>query len=148
MAFYEGRSFMKEMWNMVQVVFAALGGALGYFLGECDGLLIALVVFVVVDYITGVMVAVSERKVSSAVGYKGILKKIFLLIMVGVAHVLDAHVMNTGSMLRTAVIFFYLSNEGISIIENAGKLGIPVPEKVRKVLEQLKDKEEGGEKHE
>ena len=81
-------------------------------------------------------------------GYRGILKKIFLLIMVGVAHVLDAHVMNTGSMLRTAVIFFYLSNEGISIIENAGKLGIPVPEKVRKVLEQLKDKEEGGEEHE
>ncbi len=140
---------MKEMWNMVQVVFAALGGALGYFFGEMDGLLIALIVFVVVDYITGVMVAVSERKVSSAVGYKGILKKIFLLIMVGVAHVLDAQVMNTGSMLRTAVIFFYLSNEGISIIENAGKLGIPVPEKVRKVLEQLKDKEEeGGEKHE
>lgn len=91
---------MKEMWNMVQVVFAALGGALGYFLGERDGLLIALIVFVVVDYITGVMVAVSERKLSSAVGYKGILKKIFLLIMVGVAHVLDAHVMNTGSMLR------------------------------------------------
>ena len=140
---------MKEMWNMVQGVFAALGGALGYFLGECDSLLIALIVFVVVDYITGVMVAVSERKLSSEVGYKGILKKIFLLIMVGVAHVLDAHVMNTGSMLRTAVIFFYLSNEGISIIENAGKLGIPVPEKVRKVLEQLKDKEEeGGEKHE
>ncbi len=140
---------MKQMWNMVQVVFAAMGGALGYFFGEMDGLLIALIVFVVVDYITGVMVAVSERKVSSAVGYKGILKKIFLLIMVGVAHVLDAHVMNTGSMLRTAVIFFYLSNEGISIIENAGKLGIPVPEKVRKVLEQLKDKEEeGGEGHE
>ena len=68
---------MKEMWNMVQVVFAALGGALGYFLGECDGLLIALIVFVVVDYVTGVMVVVSERKLSSAVGYKGILKKIF-----------------------------------------------------------------------
>ena len=139
---------MKEMWNMVQMVFAALGGVLWYFLGELDGLLIALIIFVVVDYITGVMVAVAEKKVSSAVGYVGILKKCFLFCMVGVAHVLDAHVMMTGSMLRTAVIFFYLSNEGISIIENAGKLGIPVPEKVRKVLEQLKDKGEEDEKHE
>ena len=139
---------MKEFWNTIQVIIAGIGGWLGWFLGESDGLLYTLIAFVAVDYITGVMVAVSERKLSSEVGYKGILKKIFLLIMVGVAHVLDAHVMNTGSMLRTAVIFFYLSNEGISIIENAGKLGIPVPEKVRKVLEQLKDKEEGGEKHE
>ena len=141
---------MKEMWNMVQMAFAALGGVLGYFLGELDGLLIALIIFVVVDYVTGVLVAAAERKVSSAVGYRGILKKIILFCMVGVANVLDVHVMNTGSMLRTAVIFFYLSNEGISIIENAGKLGIPVPEKVRKVLEQLnaKGEEEGGEKHE
>ena len=140
---------MKEFWTLIQTAFFGLGAWLGYFLGGCDGLLYALLIFVAVDYITGVMVAVSEHKLSSEVGYKGILKKIFLLIMVGVAHVLDAHVMNTGSMLRTAVIFFYLSNEGISIIENAGKLGIPVPEKVRKVLEQLKDKEEeGGEKHE
>ena len=133
---------MKEFWNMVQLVFAAVGGWLGYFLGGCDGLLIALVVFAVVDYITGVMCAVSDKELSSKVGFRGICRKVLIFILVGAANILDAQVIGSGSVLRTAVIFFYLSNEGISLLENAGHLGLPIPEKLKKVLEQLHDRSE------
>lgn len=107
---------MKEFWNMVQLIFAAVGGWLGYFLGGCDGLLIALVVFTAVDYITGVMCAVSDRALSSEVGFRGICRKVLLFILVGAANILDAQVIGSGSVLRTAVIFFYLSNEGVSLL--------------------------------
>ena len=137
---------MKEFWNVIQVAFAAVGGWLGYFLGGCDGLLIALVVFVVVDYATGVMCAIADKKLSSEVGFKGICRKILIFLLVGIANVLDAEVLKTGSVLRTAVIFFYLSNEGISLLENAGHLGLPIPEKMKKVLEQLHDRSEKEEK--
>ena len=137
---------MKEFWNVIQMAFAAVGGWLGYFLGGCDGLIIALVVFVVVDYATGVMCAIADRKLSSEVGFKGICRKILIFLLVGIANVLDAEVLKTGSVLRTAVIFFYLSNEGISLLENAGHLGLPIPEKMKKVLEQLHDRSEKEEK--
>ena len=133
---------MKEFWTTIQVVFAGIGGWLGWFLGGCDGLLIALLAFVVIDYITGVMCAVVNKKLSSAVGFKGILKKILIFALVGVGHILDTMVIGTGSVLRTAVIFFYLSNEGISLIENAGHLGVPIPAKLKAVLEQLHDRSE------
>ena len=133
---------MKEFWNVIQVAFAAVGGWLGYFLGGCDGLLIALVVFVAVDYATGVMCAVADKKLSSEVGFKGICRKVLIFLLVGIANVLDVEVLKTGSVLRTAVIFFYLSNEGISLLENAGHLGLPIPEKMKKVLEQLHDRSE------
>lgn len=136
---------MKEFWNMVQLVFAAVGGWLGYFLGGCDGLLIALVVFAVVDYITGVMCAVSDRKLSSEVGFRGICRKVLIFVLVGAGHILDTQVIGDGSILRTAVIFFYLSNEGVSLLENAAHLGLPIPKKLRDVLEQLHDRAEGGE---
>ena len=133
---------MKEFWTTIQVVFAGIGGWLGWFLGGCDGLLIALLAFVVIDYITGVMCAVVDKKLSSAVGFKGIFKKILIFALVGVRHILDTMVIGTGSVLRTAVIFFYLSNEGISLIENAGHLGLPIPAKLKAVLEQLHDRSE------
>lgn len=139
---------MKEFWNIIQLVFTAVGGWLGYFLGGCDGLLVALVVFVTADYITGVMCAIADRKLSSEVGFKGICRKVIIFMLVGIAHVLDINVIATGSVLRTAVIFFYLSNEGVSLLENAGHLGLPIPEKLKDVLEQLHDraeKEEGEE---
>ena len=110
---------MKEFWNAIQFVFAALGGWLGYFLGGCDGLLYALLCFAVLDYITGVMCAVVDKKLSSSVGFKGIFKKVLIFILVGLAHVMDVHVIGTGSVLRTAIIFFYISNEGLSLVENA-----------------------------
>lgn len=132
---------MKEFWNTIQVVIAGIGGWLGYFLGGCDGLLIALVVFVIVDYITGVMCAVADKKLSSEVGFKGICRKVLIFLLVGIANILDVQVIGTGSVLRTAVIFFYISNEGISLTENAAHLGLPIPEKLKVVLEQLHDRE-------
>ena len=133
---------MKEFWNMIQIIFTAIGGWLGYFLGGCDGLLIALVVFAVTDYITGVMCAIADKKLSSEIGFKGICRKVIIFMLVGIAHVLDVNVIATGSVLRTAVIFFYLSNEGVSLLENAAHLGLPVPEKLKDVLEQLHDRAE------
>nr|DAZ55608.1 MAG TPA: holin [Caudoviricetes sp.] len=133
---------MKEFWNAIQFVFAAIGGWLGYFLGGCDSLLYALIVFVVIDYITGVMCAISDQKLSSAVGFKGTCRKLLIFLMVGIANILDVYVIGTGSVLRTAAIFFYISNEGISLLENASHLGLSVPAKIKAVLEQLHDRSE------
>jgi toxin secretion/phage lysis holin len=135
---------MKEFWNMIQLVITMIGGWLGYFLGGCDGLLLALVAFVVMDYVTGVMCAVSDHVLSSAVGFKGICRKLLIFMMVGIGNVLDVHIIGTGSVIRTAVIFFYLSNEGISLLENAAHIGLPVPEKLKLVLEQLHQRAESG----
>ena len=136
---------MKEFWNGVQFVFTAVGGWLGYFLGVFDGLLYALLAFVVIDYLTGVMCAISDKTLSSEVGFRGICRKVLIFLLVGVANILDVQVIGTGSVLRTAVIFFYLSNEGVSLLENASYLGLPVPEKIKEVLEQLHDRSERGE---
>lgn len=133
---------MKEFWNVIQMVFTAVGGWLGYFLGGYDGLLYALVVFMVADYITGVMCAVSDKKLSSSVGFKGICRKVLILMLVGIANLLDVEVIGTGAVLRTAVIFFYLSNEGVSLLENAGHLGLPIPVKLKEILAQLHDRAE------
>ena len=133
---------MKEFWNTIQLIFTAIGGWLGYFLVGCDGLLYALVVFVVVDYITGVMCAINDKTLSSSVGFRGICRKVLIFLLVGIANILDVQVIGTGSVLRTAVIFFYISNEGISLLENAGHLGLPIPEKIKVVLEQLHDRAE------
>ena len=137
---------MKEFWSMVQLVFTGIGGWLGYFLGGCDGLLIALLLFVITDYITGVMCAIADKKLSSAVGFKGICRKVLIFLLVGIANILDMQVIGTGSVLRTAVIFFYISNEGVSLLENAGHLGLPIPVKIKSVLEQLHDRAEREEK--
>lgn len=135
---------MKEFWNTIQLIFAGIGGWLGYFLGGCDGLLYALIAFVVVDYITGVMCAIADHTLSSEVGFKGICRKVLIFLLVGIANILDVQVIGTGSVLRTAVVFFYISNEGISLLENAGHLGLPIPKKMKEVLEQLHDRSEKG----
>ena len=135
---------MKEFWNTIQLIFTAVGGWLGYFLGGSDGLLYALIAFVVIDYITGVMCAIIDRKLSSAVGFKGIFRKVLIFLLVGIANIIDVQVIGTGAVLRTAVIFFYISNEGVSLLENAGHLGLPIPEKIKTVLEQLYDRAENG----
>ncbi len=133
---------MKTFWNGIQIVFTLTGGWLGYFLGGCDGLLIALVAFVVLDYISGVMCAIADKTLSSEVGFKGICRKVLIFLLVGVANILDVQVIGTGSVLRTAVIFFYLSNEGVSLLENAARIGLPVPEKLKVVFQQLHNKSE------
>lgn len=135
---------MKNVWNWIQVALAAVGGTLGWFIGELDGLLYALIAFVVVDYLTGVMCAIVEKKLSSAVGFKGIFKKVLIFVMVGIGNILDVQVIGSGSVLRTAVIFFYLSNEGVSLLENAGHIGLPIPQKLKDVLAQLHDRAETG----
>ena len=131
---------MKEVWIYVQTVIAALGGWLGWFLGGLDGFLYALIIFVIVDYITGIMVAIINRELSSAIGARGIFKKIFIFIIVAIAHIIDSRLIGDSSVIRTAVVFFYLSNEGISILENASQIGIPIPQKIKDVLAQLHNK--------
>lgn len=133
---------MKEFWNTIRLAISALGGWLGYFIGDFDGLLITLVAFVVLDYITGVMCAIADHKLSSTVGFKGICRKVLIFLLVGVANILDVHLLKTGAVLRTAVIFFYLSNEGVSMTENAAHLGLPIPKKLKNVLEHLHDRAE------
>lgn len=132
---------MKELWSVTQMVFAALGGFCGWFLGGIDGFLYALVAFTVIDYLTGVMCAVNDHKLSSAVGFRGICRKVLIFCMVGLANILDIYILGEGSVLRTAVIFFYLSNEGVSMLENAAHLGMPIPDKLKEVLEQLHERE-------
>ena len=132
---------MKEFWNTIQLIFTGIGGWLGYFLGGWDGLLYALIAFVVIDYLTGVMCAINDRTLSSEVGFKGICRKVLIFLLVGIANILDVNVIGSGGVLRTAVIFFYISNEGVSLVENAAHLGLPVPDKLKDVLEQLHDRD-------
>lgn len=127
--------------KIIQGFLATAGAFVGYFIGDIDGLLQTLLVFIVADYVTGVMASFQQKTVSSQTGFKGILKKVFILIIVGVCNILDKNLVGS-PMLRTAVIFFYISNEGISIIENATRMGLPIPEKIKAVLEQLKTKGE------
>ncbi len=131
---------MKEIWNWSQAVIAAVGGGLGYFLGGWDGFLYALVAFVIIDYITGLMCAVLDKKLSSEVGFRGIFKKVLIFSLVAIGHIIDQNVIGDGSVIRTAVIFFYLSNEGVSILENTARIGLPVPQKLKDILEQLHNK--------
>lgn len=133
---------LKEIVGYCQLGFAAVGGALGWFVGGLDGFLYTLIAFVVIDYLTGLLAAGVQKKLSSEVGFKGIAKKIAIFLLVGIANIIDVDVIQNGTALRTAVIFFYLSNEGLSILENAGNIGLPIPEKLKTMLSQLKDKED------
>ena len=128
---------MKQIWSGIQIAFTAFGGFLGWFLGGIDGFLYALIAFTVIDYITGVMCAITDKKLSSSVGFKGICRKVLIFTLVGIGNIVDVYVLGQGGVLRTAVIFFYLSNEGVSILENSAHLGLPIPEKLKEVLEQL-----------
>lgn len=135
---------MKETVLTMKLGFSLIGGIIGFMFGEIDGLLLALVTFVVIDYATGFMCAWTEKKLSSEVGAKGIAKKVFIFMLVAIANIIDTQILKNGAAIRTAVIFFYLANEGVSICENAGRLGLPIPQKLKAVLEQLneEDKEE------
>lgn len=135
------RNFSIDLiWAKLQAAITALGGVIGYFVGGMDGLLTALVILMALDYITGVMCAIVDKQLSSAIGFKGIFKKVLIFMLVGVAHIVDMHVIGTGEALRSAVICFYLSNEGVSLLENAGHLGLPIPEKLKAILTQLHDR--------
>ncbi|MBV4421019.1 phage holin family protein [Clostridium tyrobutyricum] len=131
---------MKNLINSFQLIFTAVGAYTGWFLGGFDGFLYALVAFVAVDYITGLMAAVLEKKLSSEIGFRGIFKKVLIFVLVGIGNIIDVHLIKNGSAVRTAVIFFYISNEGISIMENSAKVGLPVPEKLKNILEQINER--------
>ena len=137
---------MKQIWSGIQLAFTAVGGFLGWFLGGVDGFLYALIAFTVIDYITGVMCAITDKKLSSSVGFKGICRKVLIFTLVGIGNIVDVYVLGQGGVLRTAVIFFYLSNEGVSIMENTAHLGLPIPEKLKDILEQLHER--GGNENE
>ena len=132
---------MKEIWSWTKAAIAAFGGSLGYFLGGFDGFLYALLAFVVMDYITGLMCAVLDKRLSSQIGFRGIFKKVLIFSLVAIGHIIDQEVIGDGSVIRTAVIFFYLSNEGVSILENTVHIGLPVPDKLKSVLEQLHNRD-------
>ena len=131
---------MKTIWTGIQIAFSALGGFIGWFLGGVDGFLYALIAFTVIDYITGVMCAITDKNLSSSIGFKGICRKVLIFTLVGIGNIVDVYVLGQGGVLRTAVIFFYLSNEGVSILENSAHLGLPIPEKLKEVLEQLHER--------
>ena len=138
---------MEHILNWIKIVFSAIGGYLGLFLGGWDGFLYALLVFVIIDYVTGVMVAIIQKKLSSEIGFVGICKKVLIFLLVAVGYIIDSKIIGQGGVIRTAIIFFYISNEGISIIENAGLIGLPIPQKLKDVLEQIKDKGDVNEDH-
>ena len=120
---------MQNVIDKIELTFAALDGFLGWFFGDLDGFLYALIIFVVMDYFTGILAA----------GVKGIAKKVCIFVLVGIANILDTQVLQNGTAICTAVIFFYLANEGISILENSAAIGIPIPAKLRDMLIQLSD---------
>lgn len=121
---------------------AFFGGALAFFIGDVNGLLYALLAFIVIDYLTGVINAIIKKELSSAIGFKGLFGKICIMVLVGVTNILDMHVTNTPGVLKTAAIMFYIANEGISILENIGSIGVPIPEKIKKVLKQIEVKDD------
>ena len=130
---------MQNVIDKIELTFAALDGFLGWFFGDLDGFLYALIIFVVMDYFTGILAAGVKKELSSAVGFKGIAKKVCIFVLVGIANILDTQVLQNGTAICTAVIFFYLANEGISILENSAAIGIPIPAKLRDMLIQLSD---------
>lgn len=133
---------MRSIWTGIQIAFSAIGGFIGWLLGGFDGFLYALIAFAVIDYITGVMCAISDKRLSSEVGFKGICRKVLIFVLVGIGNLVDVYVLGEAGVLRTAVIFFYLSNEGVSLLENSAHLGLPIPEKLKEVLQQLHKKED------
>lgn len=129
---------MRNIIANIQLLFIGIGGFIGGLVGGVDGFMYALIILVVLDYLTGLMVAILEKQLSSEIGFKGIFKKVLIFILVGAAHIIDYQVLGNGSVIRTAVIFFYISNEGISILENSSKIGLPIPQKLKDILEQLR----------
>lgn len=133
---------MRDLSLTVKLVLSAVGGFMGSLFGELDGLLYALLVFLMIDYLTGVMAAIVEKRLSSTIGFKGIFKKMMLLFLVSLAHMMDTYILKESGIVRTTVIFFYLSNEGLSILENAVRIGLPIPEKLTILLKSIQDDEE------
>lgn len=131
---------MKELLTLNKVLFSMIGGLIGSLFGELDGILYALLVFIIIDYLTGIFAAVVEKQLSSSIGFRGIFKKIAILFLVSIGHMIDTAIIKQGGTIRTMVIFFYLSNEGLSILENTVRIGLPIPEKLQAILKQINER--------
>ncbi|WP_105155601.1 holin family protein [Streptococcus suis] len=131
---------MKELLTLNKLLFSMIGGLIGSLFGELDGILYALLVFIIIDYLTGIFAAVVEKQLSSSIGFRGIFKKIAILFLVSLGHLIDTAIIKQGGTIRTMVIFFYLSNEGLSILENTVRIGLPIPEKLQAILKQINER--------
>ncbi len=133
---------MDHTINYCKYILALIGGILGWVFGGFNSLIYALIVFVVIDYITGILLAIRDKKLSSEIGYKGIVKKFLIFLIVSMGNIIDNYILGTGSSLRTLIITFYLANEGLSILENAGRLGLPIPGKLKDAIRNLNSRNE------
>ncbi|WP_105128686.1 holin family protein [Streptococcus suis] len=131
---------MKELLTLNKILFSMIGGLIGSLFGELDGILYALLVFIIIDYLSGIFAAVVEKQLSSSIGFRGIFKKIAILFLVSIGHLIDTAIIKQGGTIRTMVIFFYLSNEGLSILENTVRIGLPIPEKLQAILKQINER--------
>lgn len=131
---------MKGLLTLNKILFSMIGGLIGSLFGELDGILYALLVFIIIDYLTGIFAAVVEKQLSSSIGFRGIFKKIAILFLVSLGHLIDTAIIKQGGTIRTMVIFFYLSNEGLSILENTVRIGLPIPEKLQAILKQINER--------
>ncbi|MDE6032138.1 MAG: phage holin family protein [Oscillospiraceae bacterium] len=125
--------------TIIKTASGVIGAVIGFLFGEITGLFIAIIALMALDYITGVLCGIAAKELSSETGLKGLVKKLMILVIIAVGHLVDTYIIGTGSALMTAVILFFAANEGISILENAAMLGLPIPKKLRDMLEQLKE---------
>lgn len=130
---------MDKLIGAAKLVFGGIIAAVSGFIGGMDGIMYALIAFITIDYATGAAVAVKEKKLSSEVGFWGLVRKVCILALVGVAHYIDCYVMQSGDVIRTVAAMYYIGNEGISILENCGNLGLPLPPKLMAVMVQIKE---------
>lgn len=133
---------MSKIQIIIDSIAGAVGAVLGFMYGEVTGLFWALIAFMALDYISGVIVAIIEKRLSSEVGFRGLAKKFLILVFVAVGHIADTYILGGMPAAMSAVMLFYIANEGISIIENAAALGLPVPKKLTNIMEQIKNKSE------
>lgn len=136
---FKGES-MDKFKDLVKIFFTIFGSLIGFFLGDLDIFIYSLTAFVICDYVSGIIRAGFERKLSSKIGFKGILKKIMIFIIVGIANICDKNLIKNQAMIRSSIIFFYIANEGLSILENALAIDLPIPKKLKILLEQFKEK--------
>lgn len=139
---------MDRFANTIKIIFGGIITAVSGFLGGMDGIMYALIAFISIDYITGVAVAIKQKKLSSEVGFWGLVRKVCILVLVGVAHFIDLNVMGTGDIFRTAIALYYIGNEGVSLLENIGNLGVKLPKKLIDILVQIRDSNSGDDKNE
>lgn len=130
---------MDKLISAAKLVLGGIIAAVSGFIGGMDGIMYALIAFITIDYATGVAVAVKEKKLSSEVGFWGLVRKVCILALVGVAHYIDCYVMQSGDVIRTVTAMYYIGNEGISILENCGNLGLPLPPKLMAMMVQIKE---------